>query len=52
MRLGGEAAYLMDITTANEIGPAIDWAESQNMPVIMIGGGSNIVWNDAGYPVD
>jgi UDP-N-acetylmuramate dehydrogenase len=49
MRLGGDAAYLMDITEPSQIAPAIDWAESQNLPVIMIGGGSNIIWNDAGY---
>lgn len=49
MRLGGNAAYLMDITKAHEIGPAIEWAEAQNLPVIMIGGGSNIIWNDAGF---
>ncbi len=49
MRLGGNAAFLMDITSPHEIGPAIDWADAQNIPVIMIGGGSNIIWNDAGF---
>lgn len=49
MRLGGNAAYLMDITAANQIKPAIEWADAQNLPVVMIGGGSNIIWSDAGY---
>lgn len=50
MRLGGTAAYLQDITHANQVGPAIEWAAQQNLPVIMIGSGSNIVWRDEGFP--
>lgn len=50
MRLGGDAAHLIDITNAHQISPAIAWAEERNLPVIMIGGGSNIIWNDAGFP--
>lgn len=49
MRLGGTASFLLDITSPTQIGKAIEWADSQNLPVIMIGGGSNIIWNDAGY---
>ena len=50
MRLGGNAAYLQEVTSASEVGPLVQWAEEQNLPVIMIGSGSNIVWNDAGFP--
>ena len=50
MRLGGNAAFLMDITSASQIGEAVAWAEAKNISVIMIGSGSNIVWNDVGYP--
>jgi UDP-N-acetylmuramate dehydrogenase len=50
MRLGGSAKYLMDITLSSQIGPAIEWAEAQKLPLVMIGGGSNIVWTDAGFP--
>lgn len=49
MRLGGNAAYLLDISDANQIGPALEWADAQQLPAIMIGGGSNIVWSDKGY---
>lgn len=49
MRLGGNAAYLLDITSASQIAKAIEWADAKNIPVIMIGGGSNIIWNDAGF---
>jgi UDP-N-acetylmuramate dehydrogenase len=50
MRLGGTARYVLDITSRMELQEAVDWAESQNLPVIMIGGGSNIVWKDEGFP--
>lgn len=49
MRLGGTASHLIDITAANQIRKALEWAEAQGLPAIMIGGGSNIIWNDAGY---
>lgn len=49
MRLGGNASYLLDITAASQIKKALEWAETKNLLVIMIGGGSNIIWNDAGF---
>jgi UDP-N-acetylmuramate dehydrogenase len=49
MRLGGPARFLQEIHQASEIGPALQWAQQRNVPVIMIGSGSNIVWSDAGY---
>jgi UDP-N-acetylmuramate dehydrogenase len=50
MRLGGTAAYLTDINTRGEIAEAVSWAGARGLPFIMIGGGSNIIWNDDGYP--
>jgi UDP-N-acetylmuramate dehydrogenase len=50
MRLGGAARYLVEVTSRNELGEAVQWAEAQNIPVIAIGGGSNIVWRDEGFP--
>lgn len=49
MRLGGTAAYLLDVTSRQEVSDAYGWAASQNLPVIMIGGGSNIFWKDEGF---
>jgi len=49
MRLGGTAAYLLDIHDANKIARAIAWAEERNLPVVMIGSGSNIIWRDEGF---
>jgi UDP-N-acetylmuramate dehydrogenase len=50
MRLGGSARYLAEITTKNELVEAIKWARTKQLPYIMIGEGSNIIWNDGGYP--
>jgi len=50
MRLGGPARFLLEIHQPNEIAPAISWAEENNLPVMMIGIGSNIVWQDKGFP--
>ena len=50
MRLGGRAAHLTEIHSHEELREAYDWAVSQDLPVRMIGGGSNIVWRDEGFP--
>ena len=49
LRLGGPAKFLQSITEAGEIPTALAWAKKQGVPVIMIGGGSNIVWKDSGF---
>ncbi|HSX29505.1 MAG TPA: UDP-N-acetylmuramate dehydrogenase [Candidatus Saccharimonadales bacterium] len=49
MRLGGNAAYLVDIHDRNELKQAVAWAEQAKLPVLMIGGGSNIIWRDEGF---
>ena len=50
MRVGGLAAYLTEVTRASELKEVWDWAKQQNLPVIMIGDGSNIIWKDEGFP--
>lgn len=49
MRLGGEARYSVDIHSRTELTEALAWATSQSLPVMMIGGGSNIIWRDEGF---
>ena len=49
MRLGGSAAYLTEVEERGELAAALDWAAGRRLPVIMIGGGSNIVWRDEGF---
>lgn len=49
MHLGGTAAHLAEIRDRGELLAAVQWAESQQLPIIMIGGGSNIYWRDEGF---
>jgi UDP-N-acetylmuramate dehydrogenase len=49
MRLGGNAAYLAEITSRQDLLDMLAWAEQRKLPVMMIGGGSNIIWKDEGF---
>ncbi len=49
MKLGGSAKFLVDIHSESELIEAIAWAKSNNLPYLMIGGGSNLFWRDEGF---
>lgn len=49
MRLGGNAAYAVDIHTRQELQNAVTWAEKRQLPLEIIGSGSNIIWRDEGF---
>lgn len=49
MKLGGPARYLCEVQDYNDIPRIINWAEENNLPIKMIGLGSNIIWGDEGY---
>jgi UDP-N-acetylmuramate dehydrogenase len=49
MSLGGPAAFLVEIQRRQEVPEALAWAQARQVPAIMIGGGSNIIWGDSGY---
>lgn len=50
MRLGGRAAHLTEVHDRMEVLEALSWAQTQQLPVLMIGIGSNVVWRDEGFP--
>lgn len=50
MGLGGTARYLGEVTTRMELLEVLSWSQSHNLPVLMIGDGSNIIWRDEGFP--
>ena len=50
LRVGGPARYLVDATTIGEICEAITFARTRNLPLFVLGGGSNLVVSDAGWP--
>lgn len=49
MRLGGIARYLAEVTDRFQIQRIWQWAHENNLPVITIGEGSNIIWRDEGF---
>ena len=49
MRLGGNARYFAKATTKENVVELYNWAGQKNVPVIVIGEGSNIIWRDEGY---
>lgn len=49
MRIGGPARYFIDVKTKEEIIEAYNFSKKNNLPIEVIGGGSNIIFTDAGY---
>lgn len=49
-QIGGPARFFVEAKTASDVGEAVQWAHSQNVPLFVLGGGSNLVVADAGWP--
>lgn len=49
LRVGGEARFFTHITTKQELSQALTEACNQNLPIFILGGGSNIVVRDTGW---
>jgi UDP-N-acetylmuramate dehydrogenase len=49
MRLGGKTRYFTSVNNRQELTDAVAWAAKNRVPLMMIGGGSNIVWRDEGF---
>lgn len=49
MRLGGNARFMTDVRTPEEIVDICHNAAAQNLPVFILGGGSNIIVRDEGF---
>ena len=49
-RVGGPARYLVDAKTIAEVQEAVQYARAQNLPLFVLGGGSNLVVSDSGWP--
>lgn len=50
LRLGGDARYFMECGGEEEVRAGLAWAAAQRLPVHVLGGGSNVVFRDAGFP--
>ena len=50
LRIGGPARYLAHITTEDDLLEAVTFAREQKILIFTLGGGSNLVVPDSGYP--
>lgn len=50
IKVGGPARYFAEARTIAEIGEAVAFANSQRLALFVLGGGSNLVISDAGWP--
>ena len=49
MRLGGNARYVIDIETEEDVPQAYAFADNHSLPVYVLGSGSNIIGRDEGF---
>lgn len=49
MRLGGTADFMLVAKTKADLEAAELWAEARQLPIRVIGTGSNIIWRDEGF---
>lgn len=50
LKAGGVARYFIEATSIAEVSQAIEFSKSANLPSFILGGGSNLVISDAGWP--
>jgi UDP-N-acetylmuramate dehydrogenase len=49
MKLGGNARFMTEVRTPEEVQEVCRNAASQNLPIFILGGGSNVIVKDEGY---
>jgi UDP-N-acetylmuramate dehydrogenase len=50
LKVGGPARYFTEPKSAAEVAEAVNFARSRDLPLFVLGGGSNLVVSDAGWP--
>jgi UDP-N-acetylmuramate dehydrogenase len=50
LKVGGPARYFLDAKDVGEVQEAVNFARSGDLPLLVIGGGSNLLVSDAGWP--
>ena len=48
--VGGPARYYTRVTSEDGVREAVEWARARDLPLFVLGGGSNVVLSDAGHP--
>ena len=49
-RLGGPARFFVEAQSVGDVQEAIAFAQSRDLPLFVLGGGSNLVVADRGWP--
>src|SRR5438105_5057107 len=49
-QIGGPARYFVEATTADEVKEAVAFSRARALPLFILGGGSNLVISDKGWP--
>lgn len=50
LELGGRARFFLEAARQSELLDALRWAAAQGVPAALLGGGSNVVVDDEGFP--
>jgi len=50
LKVGGTAKYFVEAKTLEEVRTAVEFATSRDVPLFVLGGGSNLVVSDRGWP--
>ena len=50
LQIGGAARYFVEATTADEVRESVEYGRSRDLPLFVMGGGSNLVIADTGWP--
>ena len=49
LKVGGRARYFLEAMSVAEVSEAVEFSRSRNLPLFVLGGGSNLVISDAGW---
>lgn len=49
LKTGGSADFVITVTTVEELTAAVLFAQANNLPLLVLGGGSNVLIDDAGF---
>lgn len=50
LRIGGPARYFVSVSSVSELGSAFEFARDKHLSVALLGGGSNVLVSDEGFP--
>src|SRR5580698_1656673 len=50
LQVGGAARYFAEVKREDEVREAVEFAKSRGLPLLVLGGGSNLVVADSGWP--